>query len=493
MIQPQRISPLNLQARRPGRYVLYWMQAAQRARCNHALEYAIRQANTLNVPVVAFFGLTDSFPSANIRHYHFMLQGLKQVQQELHQRGIALAVQHVSPEQGVLELGRDACLTVTDCGYLRVQRQWREHAAERLRCPMVQVECEAVVPAGVASDKEEWSAATFRRKVCRLIGEYLHPLAETPVRRDSLGLKSGSLDLTYTAEVVKSLQVDRSVEPVPTFTGGPIEARRRMDEFVGKKLLEYPDGRNDPTRDCQSNLSPYLHFGQIAPLEVALAAMQAGKLTPASAGAALAGLTKAREGGKVPARQLAALEFLEQFIVRRELAINFVANNPRYDSLEALPKWAADTLNRHTGDRREYVYSPQEFENALTHDPCWNAAQKEMVLTGKMHNYMRMYWGKKILEWSATSQVAFDMAIYLNDKYELDGRDPSGFAGVLWCFGKHDRPWAQRPIFGTVRYMNDKGLHRKFDTDAYVAKIDSIQSAQAAVHRPLPGVGSLDT
>lgn len=474
MIQPERISSLNLQARRPGRYVLYWMQAAQRAQCNHALEYAIRQANALNVPVVAFFGLADSFPGANIRHYHFMLQGLKQVQQELRRRGIALAVHHVSPEQGVLELGRDACMVVTDCGYLRIQRQWREHAAEKLRCEMVQVESDAVVPAGHASDKEEWSAATFRRKVCKLLEQYLHPLAESPVRRDSLGLKLSSLDLTYPAELLKTITVDRCVEPAPGFRGGADEAHKRLEIFLADKLAEYPENHNNPTCDGQSNLSPYLHFGQISPLEAALAVMEAGLLTPARVGPHLAGLSKAREDGKVPARQLAALEFLEQLIVRRELAINFVANNPRYDSIEALPAWARRTLQSHAGDKREYVYAPEDFEHARTHDPCWNAAQKEMVLTGKMHNYMRMYWGKKILEWSPTPGAAVETAVYLNDRYELDGRDPSGYAGILWCLGKHDRPWASRPVLGTVRYMNDKGLYRKFDADAYVAKIAAI-------------------
>jgi deoxyribodipyrimidine photo-lyase len=192
-------------------------------------------------------------------------------------------------------------------------------------------------------------------------------------------------------------------------------------------------------------MSPYLHFGQVSPVTLALHAQEQG-------------------GSGTPA-------FLEELIVRRELAVNFVRYNDHYDSFASLPAWAQKTLELHQGDQREYGYSVDELERAATHDPYWNTAQMEMVKTGKMQGYMRMYWGKKILEWSRTPQDAYSVALYLNNKYEIDGRDPNGYAGIAWCFGKHDRPWGERPVFGMVRYMNAPGLTRKFAMDRYLEKV----------------------
>jgi deoxyribodipyrimidine photo-lyase len=262
---------------------------------------------------------------------------------------------------------------------------------------------------------------------------------------ESAGMRFDTLDLSNTEAIVRKLKVDTSVAPVAGFTGGTAEAKRWLKVFLKDKLADYPDRRNDPNADAQSNLSPYLHFGQISPLHIALE------------------VEKRSNEGKAA--------FLEELIVRRELSHNFVYYNDKYDDFECLPPWARRTLNYHERDKREYVYSREQFEMAQTHDPYWNAAQKEMVLTGKMHGYMRMYWGKKILEWTRTPREGFDIALYLNNKYELDGRDPNGFAGVAWCFGKHDRAWAERPVFGKIRYMNANGLKRKFDADAYVAKV----------------------
>ncbi len=207
----------------------------------------------------------------------------------------------------------------------------------------------------------------------------------------------------------------------------------------------YEELKNDPTKECVSNMSPFLHFGQISPLHIALRVSETDS----------------------PGKDA----YLEELIVRRELSVNFVFYNKNYDAFEGLPEWAKKTLKEHEKDPREYVYTLEELENAETHDPYWNAAQREMTLRGKMHGYMRMYWGKKIIEWSRTPENAFKTAVYLNNKYELDGRGPNGFTGVAWCFGKHDRPWKERPIFGKIRYMNANGLKRKFDADGYVAKI----------------------
>jgi deoxyribodipyrimidine photo-lyase len=449
MIQPERVQPLNRLSVGQGRYVLYWMQAAQRADCNHALEYAIDRANELRVPVVTAFGLTANFPQANARHYHFMLEGLNEVERELAGRGVRLVVQAEAP-QCVTRLAADACLVVVDAGYLRVQRQWRTEVAQAIRCRLEEVETNVIVPVEEAADKENFSAGTFRPRINSRLGAYLVELRKRKPHIDSLGLRLASLDISNVGRVVRKLKIDTSVGPITGLKSGAKEAKRLLGAFIRHKLGDYADNRNDPNLDGTSNLSPYLHFGQISPLYVALKVRQ-------SAGRG-------------------ADAFLEEMIVRRELSFNFIRYNGRYDDFEGLPPWARRTLNFHAADKREYLYGRDEFETARTHDPYWNAAQKQMVLTGRMHGYMRMYWGKKILEWSRSPRDGFEMALYLNDKYELDGRDPNGFAGVAWCFGKHDRAWAERPVFGMIRYMNAAGLRRKFDADAYVEKIARLEA-----------------
>ncbi|MDH7487993.1 MAG: deoxyribodipyrimidine photo-lyase [Anaerolineae bacterium] len=445
MIQPERVHILNRKPERPGQYVLYWMQASQRAEYNHALEYALHLANQRNKPLVVGFGLTDTFPEANLRHYRFMLEGLRETQAALRERGIQMAVRLGQPDDVAVELAHAAALAVTDRGYLRIQRRWRASAAERMACPLIQVEGDVVVPVETASAKEEYSAATLRPKIHRRLAEFLVPLREGLPRVDSLGLNLDSVPLADESAVLSLLNIDRSVPPSPLFRGGTAEAKHRLAKFVRNHLRHYADLRNDPNEDAASHMSPYLHFGQISPLYIALEVQ--------------------REGGS------GAEAYLEELIVRRELSMNFVFYNPHYDSPDSLPSWALKTLAEHEEDAREYLYSRDELERGQTHDTYWNAAQREMIVTGKMHGYMRMYWGKKILEWTPSAAEAFRIALYLNNKYELDGRDPNGFAGVAWCFGKHDRPWASRPVFGSVRYINANGLRRKFDADAYVRKV----------------------
>jgi deoxyribodipyrimidine photo-lyase len=448
MIQHERINRWNRRSLTGGRYVLYWMQAAQRANYNHALEYAIRRANELKQPVVVAFGLTADFPQANARHYCFLLEGLRETVEALKNRGIQTVVHLGSPPECIPGLAKDASLLVADEGHLTIQRQWRRQVAEAVECLMEAVETNLIVPVEETSEKEDFSAGTFRPRICRKLDAYLVELKPRRVVRDSLGLRFDSVKWGDPDALVHELNVDNSVGRVAGFRGGPSEAGRRLRDFLDNKLDDYPDRHNDPNVAGQSHLSPYLHFGQISPLEIALRVREMQSL-----------------GG--PA-------FLEELIVRRELSHNFVHYSPHYDSFACLPPWVKRTLEYHRRDKREYVYSRAEFEAAQTHDPYWNAAQKEMVLTGKMHGYMRMYWGKKILEWSRTPQQAFETAMLLNNKYELDGRDPNGFAGVAWCFGKHDRAWAERPVFGKVRYMNAGGLRRKFDADAYVQRIERL-------------------
>jgi len=451
LVQQERIRALNDRRTARGRFVVYWMQASQRAECNHALEYAIERGNELALPVVVFFGVTEKYPEANERHYRFMLEGLAEARGALEKRGIKLVVRAVSPEKGVVEMSSEAALVVVDRDYVRHTRAWRSVAARGMNCPLVQVETNVVVPVEEASPKEEYAAATMRPKIMKKLDRFLAPLGRQTPRRDSLGMRISSLDVSEADGLLARLKIDRSVHGLERPRGGTSEAKKRLRAFIATKLARYAELKNDPNADSLSGLSPYLHFGQISPLTIALEV--------------------AKKGGR------GSKEYLEELLVRRELSMNFVFYNARYDSFEGLPEWSRKTLLERARDRREYVYEYEEFEDARTHDPYWNAAQEEMRITGTMHGYMRMYWGKKILEWSRAPEEAYRIALALNNAYELDGRDANGFAGVAWCFGKHDRPWQRRAVFGMVRCMNANGLRRKFDADAYVGRIARLKAA----------------
>ena len=444
MIQDERIEVLKGGEIPNKSYILYWMQASQRAAYNHALEYAISIANERQKPLIVYFGITDNFPEANERHYRFMLEGLSETKATLSDRNIQMAIRHETPKIGALTMAKDASLVVVDTGYLQIQRKWREYVAAHIGCPFIQVETDTVVPIKQASTKEEYSAATLRPKIGAVRDNYLVPLEEHDLKKGSLPMDLEEFDINDINSALSSLTIDRSVKAVSNLHGGTNQAQMHLADFMEHKLEKYTELCNDPNALNVSNMSPYLHFGQISPLYITLKIMETGR--------------SARDA------------YLEELIVRRELSMNFVFHNPYYDSFNGLPPWSRKTLLEHEGDPRDYLYSLSELECAQTHDPYWNAAQREMILAGKMHGYMRMYWGKKILEWSVTPEDAFTTALYLNNKYELDGRDPNGFAGVAWCFGKHDRPWGKRTIFGNVRYMSAEGLKRKFDADAYASK-----------------------
>ncbi len=445
MIHKERIRPLNNEVEKKREFVLYWMQSSQRAEYNHALEYAVDEANARGKPLVVFFGLTSRFPEANERHYVFLLEGLRETGSTLEERDMRFVVGHGSPEAGAAEMAGRACLVVVDRGYLRIERQWRSAVARAIDCPLVQVETNVVVPLEQASPKEEFAARTLRPKIRRQLGKYLVSLMPRPVKKSSLRLEFDSLDFRDVDKTLRRLGVEGSVGRVKTYAGGTGEAKKRLREFIALKLPLYRNKRNDPNVDAVSHMSPYLHFGQISPLFVALEVL------------------KVRDRAAVEA-------YLEELIVRRELSMNFVYYNRKYDHFEGLPAWSRKTLLEHQKDRREAIYSRRDLEEAQTADPYWNAAQREMILTGKMHNYMRMYWGKRLLEWTRTPEDAYRIALYLNNKYELDGRDANGFTGVAWCFGKHDRAWPTHPVFGKVRMMTASGLRRKFDADAYARK-----------------------
>jgi deoxyribodipyrimidine photo-lyase len=451
VIEPERLIELNDAPEQPGDYVLYWMQNSQRAEFNPALEVAIAEANRLGLPVLVGFGLTADYPEANARHYAFMLEGLAETEYALRQRGLGFTVGLGSPAAVVLRLAQKAALLVCDRGYLRRQRQWRAEVAAKAGRRVLQVEGDVVVPLELVSTKPEIGARTLRPKSLRFRDRFLRPVRRQLPSHSADGIEAtGNVELTDIPALLARLGVDHSGSPVGNFQGGYKEAKRRLNEFVTGRLQRYVAARAHPGEAEVSTLSPYLHFGQISPVEVALAARDAGAANENTAA------------------------FLEELIVRRELAINFVHTTPDYDRYDCLPEWARQTLAAHKRDRREYVYSFDQLARADTHDPYWNAAMREMLLTGYMHNYMRMYWGKKVLEWSPSPEEGYAALLRLNNRFFLDGRDANSYANVGWVFGLHDRPWPERPIFGKVRSMTAASLRRKTDIDAYVRKIAAL-------------------
>jgi deoxyribodipyrimidine photo-lyase len=447
-----RIQALNDREVAAGDYVLYWMQQSQRAEHNPALDLAVREANRRKLPLVVGFGLMDDYPEANRRHFRFMLEGLQEVAADLQRKGIRLVVRLGQPSAVALALGQRAALIVCDVGYTRHQREWRRELAAEADCRVLAVEGDVVVPVAVVSTKAEYAARTIRPRIQKHLDDYLRlPRAAAP-RQSSLDLNLDGIGLDDIDAVIAELKIDRCVSPVTAFfKGGTAEARKRLRRFIRHRLAGYDKNSNQPQTDDVSMMSPYLHFGQISPVYLALQ------------------VRDAQEGQGID-----RAAYLEELIVRRELAINFVHYTPDYDRYSCLPDWAHKTLATHAGDRRAHVYSREELEAAETHDLYWNAAMREMKFTGFMHNYMRMYWGKKILEWTPDPEEAFDTTLAINNKYFLDGRDPNSFAGVAWVYGKHDRAWAERAVFGKVRYMAASGLERKCDIEAYVHKVDRL-------------------
>lgn len=444
-----------------ARYVQYWMQQAMRAEGNPALDHAIEIANGLKLPVVVSFGVTglssEPYPEANARHYAFMLEGLADVAGKLSARGIAFAIRYGSPADVAVDVARDAALLVVDRGYLKPQRSWRADVASRTDIRMVEVETDVVVPVAAASPKHEVAARTLRPKIYRVWDEYLvdAPAPTVRVRADRLAHPS-DVDLADPLAVTAKLQIDHGVRPVRRFRGGLNAARERLAAFLNDGLDGYKEKRAAPERANVSHMSPYLHFGQISPVEIALAARQA------------------KAGGPED-----RASFLEELVVRRELAQNHCWYEPNYDRYDGVPAWARRSLDEHRADPRPFLYDRATLEAGDTHDRFWNAAMREMRETGYMHNRLRMYWGKKIVEWSPSPEEAFATALAINNKFFLCGRDANSFTNIGWLFGLHDRPWFRRPVFGVVRYMGENSL-RKFDAEGYVRSVDDLAAAEAA-------------
>lgn len=447
-----------------GECVILWMSRDQRVEYNHALHYAQLLAIEKNVPLIVVFNLVPKFLEATLRQYTFMIRGLQEVEQTLRANNIPMCLTWGDPVANIskFSIDKNAIALVTDFSPLRIGQNWTKAVAAALdasttvKIPFVQVDAHNIVPCWIASPKLEYAARTIRTKISSKLSEYLTVIPD--VVANLPGSLNGYKEIDWDTALDR-LQIDRSVAPVDWLKPGTSGAWETLNTFTEVKLKNYAEKRNDPTQDALSNMSPYFHFGQISVQKVYLH-VKSLKKHPASV-----------DG------------FLEESVIRRELSDNFCFYNPYYDSIEGCYDWAKDTLSQHRNDKRPYLYSQQQLENAETHDDLWNAAQLQMVQEGKMHGFLRMYWAKKILEWTASPEEALRIAIYLNDKYELDGRDPNGYVGCMWSIcGVHDQGWREREVFGKIRYMNYKGCESKFKVKDFVKRYPNAAKNAAKIN-----------
>lgn len=451
-VPKERIHRLNdAPVRSEGSFVLYWMQQSQRSAENPALAFALELGKQLKKPVLVCFGLTGRYPGASWPHFRFMAEGLLALSRRFREMGISFVVRTGPPDEVAAGFSGNASCVVCDVGYLRHQWAWRRSLAENAGCRVFAVEGDVVVPVHQVMARRAYAAYVLRPKIRQQVDRFASPVRmEAPVSWKG-PLPEGE-DLTDPDSLLMRAGVPRIPMPEAwTFAGGEEAANALLSRFIKDTLSRYADDRNLPHRMAVSRLSPYLHFGMISPVSI-LQAVQG-----------------------VPGGEPGKDAFLEELIVRRELAMNFVTFSGDYDQYGTLPEWARESLFSHRNDPRPVIYDMKTLTSAQTADPYWNAAMKEMLLTGYMHNYMRMYWGKKILEWSPSPEVAFERLLYLNDRYFLDGRDPNSYAGCGWIFGLHDRAWFERPVFGKIRYMAATGLERKCRIGKYVSAINDLE------------------
>ncbi len=440
-----------------GDHVVYWMQQAQRTRHNPALEFAVRRANELDLPLVVVFCLVDDYPEASARHYRFLLEGLVDVEKHLARRGIRFDVVVGDAATVLGGLTDRTALLVTDRGYLPVQRSWRDGTEAATTGPLVEVETDVVVPIDLVTDKMETAARTIRSKIMAHVDRFVVELATTALDRHSTGSDAAAsgwseavsgldrVDLDDLDAVIERLGVAAEPGPVASWRGGETEAHRLLDAFIDEVLGDYESLRNHYDVDhSSSRLSPHLHYGQISPVEIVC------RVRASSA----------------PSDHVAA--FVDELVVRRELAINHVVHQPDFDRFAGLPSWAVETLRAHADDEREVVLTAAELEAGDTPDEIWNAIMAQIRDEGWTHNQLRMYWGKQILRWTNTPEHAFRTLLELNNRYFLDGRDPNSYANVAWCFGRHDQGFQERAVIGKIRPFTDQALKRKGDLSRWL-------------------------
>jgi deoxyribodipyrimidine photo-lyase len=453
--------------------VVYWMNREIRTEDNWALLYAEELAQERQVPLLVVYNLVAGFLGGGYRQWSFKIGGLKEVEASLTKKNIQffLVVDHGrtgESSQGLIDFFQSvkAGVVITDFSPIKAQMQWVKEIKQGINCAFQMVDAHNTVPVWIASPKEEWAAYTLRPKLHRLLPEYLE---EFPKLKKHPHAFTGSVPTIDWPTLLADPAIDHRVTETD-FIPGEAAAYRALQTCITERLPQYATQRNNPLAGSQSDLSPYFHYGMLAPARVALRVVTL--IDRPVSDILHAAKNKAKVDDRAPLGLIDhASAFLEELIVRRELADNFCFYNKNYDSVEGFADWAKKSIAKTRTDKREYLYSLEEFEASRTHDPLWNAAQSEMVQSGKMHGYMRMYWAKKILEWTESPEMAMQVAIALNDKYELDGRDPNGYAGIAWSIGgTHDRAWFSRPVFGTIRYMARSGCEKKFDVPAYIAR-----------------------
>jgi deoxyribodipyrimidine photo-lyase len=491
-----RLRPLN-DARVPGRgdYVLYWMQIYRRLERNHALDYALRRAAEVGRPLVVYEGLRVDYPWASRRLHRFVLEGMQANAARAEELGLGywpFVEREKGEGRGLLRrLSERAVLVVTDDFPCFIVPAQAEALARRVDVPVVAVDSNSVVPLSLLGAPVS-AAAHLRPRIHKAFAAAWPHRAAATLRVPAVAAKrvEAPFELWKTEDLeafVDALPVDTSVPPVPGTPGGAPAARARLRAFVRKRLRGYAEERSEPRSPEEghaSGLSPYLHFGHVSIEEVAEAVLATtGRWTPDDLRVHNRGK---REGYFCDDRDVNA--FLDEALTWRDVGFQWHCTR-RADaaSLEtALPGWALATLGAHAGDRRPWLYTPEELEGGRTHDALWNAAQRELVATGTIHGYLRMLWGKKVLEWSASPAEAYRTLVHLNNKYALDGRDPNSYAGILWCFGLFDRPWApERKVFGSVRYMSSENTARKFELAPYRSYVERLPTiAEARAGRP---------
>ncbi len=444
-----------------GRYVLYRMQMYKRSTHNFALNKAIGIANALKLPLVVCEMLSSTYPHASDRLHTFMMEGIADRKKALAAKGIRYAFLLVDSLQdatkATAKLVRDAAVLVTEDFPCFIIPKMNRAMADAAPVLTLAVDGNGLIPMALLP-KEEYAARTIRPKIRRLLPDFLEmpKMPAVHVKQPELPL---DCDETLVADagiakLVARCAIDHSVGASPVYHGGEAAAQKRLRHFVKAILPQYDESRNKPEIDGASRLSAYLHFGFLATHQIYEAVLEAD------------------------APKAAKDAYLEELIVRRELSYNFTRHNPHYDSLDALPDWAKRTMAKHAGDKRYKLFTARQIEDGTTDDTLWNATQRELVDTGELHNYMRMLWGKKIIEWTPSYEEAFRLLEHLNNKYALDGRNPNSYAGILWCFGKHDRAWGpERPVFGTLRFLSSDSWRRKINAKAYIAKYGDGQPA----------------
>ncbi|XP_028169852.1 deoxyribodipyrimidine photo-lyase [Ostrinia furnacalis] len=429
--------------------IVYWMSRDSRVQDNWAFLFAQKLALKNEVPLHVCFCLIAKYLDASVRQFHFLIKGLEKVAADCKKLNISFHLLEGSGADALPQWVIDHNIGAVVCDFnpLRVPMGWLEGCKKKLKkdVPLIQVDAHNVVPCWEASDKQEYSARTIRNKINSKLGEYLTEFP--PVIRHPYTSKFEPEPIDWD-KAIESREADKSVGPIEWANPGYDEAVKTLKSFLDKRLKIFSTKRNDPTQDALSNLSPWFHFGQISVQRVALCVQEYKSKCTESVNA-----------------------FLEEAIVRSELADNFCFYCEHYDSLKGASNWAQKTLDDHRKDKRQYIYTLEQLSKGETHDDLWNSAQIQLVKEGKMHGFLRMYWCKKILEWTPSPEDALKYSIYLNDHYSVDGRDPNGYVGCMWSIcGIHDQGWAERAIFGKIRFMNYEGCKRKFDVKAFVAR-----------------------